>query len=151
MSRLTKHGIFPKESVWFIDSENNYISLVPCEMKAHHTQLVLEKLAKYEDKEEQGVLIYLPCKVGDSLYQIGEGFYQIGSNITEYTVTAFTISLKGVQICVKNGDLGFVVNSDSIGERFFRTRFEAEEALAKVRYVELKAYFEDKESEAVEE
>ena len=97
-----------------------------------HHQKMMAKLADYEDKEEQGLLIELPCKVGDNLYQIGEGYYQVSSNITEYAVTAFTISLKGVQICVKNGDLGFVVNSDSIGKRFFLTRSEAEEALAKM-------------------
>lgn len=31
---------------------------------------VLECLAKYEDADEQGRLIILPCKVGDTVYRI---------------------------------------------------------------------------------
>lgn len=31
---------------------------------------VLTKLADYEDAEEQGLLLQLPCKVGDKLYRI---------------------------------------------------------------------------------
>ena len=31
----------------------------------------MEKLADYEDLEEQGVLVILPCKVGDTVYAIG--------------------------------------------------------------------------------
>ena len=31
-----------------------------------------EKLADYEDAEEQGLLLRLPCKVGDSIYSVIE-------------------------------------------------------------------------------
>ena len=31
---------------------------------------VLQKLTEYEDLEEQGRLIILPCKVGDTVYAI---------------------------------------------------------------------------------
>ncbi len=31
---------------------------------------ILEKLGKYEDAEEQGLLLRLPCKVGDTVYLI---------------------------------------------------------------------------------
>lgn len=31
----------------------------------------LEKLADYEDAEEQGRLVMLPCKVGDTIYILG--------------------------------------------------------------------------------
>lgn len=33
----------------------------------------LEKLAKYEDLEEQGKLLKLPCVVGDTVYRINRG------------------------------------------------------------------------------
>ena len=33
----------------------------------------LEKLADYEDLEEQGRLVKLPCKVGDTVYRINKG------------------------------------------------------------------------------
>lgn len=37
---------------------------------------VLQKLGKYEDAEEQGLLLRLPCKVGDKVYQISENFIE---------------------------------------------------------------------------
>lgn len=37
-------------------------------VKQHDYILAAEKLADYEDAEEQGLLIRLPCKVGDILY-----------------------------------------------------------------------------------
>lgn len=37
---------------------------------------IYEKLATYEDAEEQGRLIKLPCKVGDKVYQISENFIE---------------------------------------------------------------------------
>lgn len=36
----------------------------------------IEKLAAYEDAEEQGLLLRLPCKVGDTVYQISENFIE---------------------------------------------------------------------------
>ena len=35
-----------------------------------------KKLAAYEDAEEQGLLVQLPCKVGDKVYQISENFIE---------------------------------------------------------------------------
>lgn len=35
-----------------------------------------EKLGAYEDAEEQGSLLWLPCKVGDKVYQISENFIE---------------------------------------------------------------------------
>ena len=32
----------------------------------------LNRLAEYEDAEEQGLLVRLPCKVGDTVYDISE-------------------------------------------------------------------------------
>ena len=33
-------------------------------------QKIVQKLAEYEDLEEQGLLLRLPCKVGDTVYYI---------------------------------------------------------------------------------
>ena len=35
-----------------------------------HIQKAFEKLAEYEDLDEQGLLLRLPCKVGDTVYLI---------------------------------------------------------------------------------
>lgn len=69
MERLT---IRSKNSdmVWFKDAENGNAHLEPCEMTAHHNRMALDKLATYEDAEEQGQILRPPCKVGDTVYLI---------------------------------------------------------------------------------
>lgn len=42
---------------------------------------VLQKLADYEDLEEQGRLIKLPCKVGDTVYHVVQGRIVEVSNV----------------------------------------------------------------------
>lgn len=32
--------------------------------------VIRDRLAEYEDAEEQGLLVWLPCKVGDAIYRI---------------------------------------------------------------------------------
>lgn len=54
--------------VWFVDHENNEMELEPCEMDSHHSRLAIQKLAAYEDLEEQGLLLKLLCKVGDTVF-----------------------------------------------------------------------------------
>ena len=38
----------------------------------YETRDIINKLAEYEDLEEQGLLLRLPCKVGDSIYSVIE-------------------------------------------------------------------------------
>ena len=37
------------------------------------TRRIIERLAEYEDLEEQGLLLQLPCKVGDTVYALRYG------------------------------------------------------------------------------
>ena len=39
-------------------------------------QAVIEKLGEYEDAEEQGLLLRLPCKVGDTIWCIRVRIYE---------------------------------------------------------------------------
>lgn len=54
-----------------------HAEICPKRQKCIETQLceagkfVLERLESYEDAEEQGLLIRLPCKVGDTVYKLG--------------------------------------------------------------------------------
>ena len=41
-----------------------------------YIQQVFKKLADYEDLEEQGLLVRLPCKVGDTAYRVNAGAKQ---------------------------------------------------------------------------
>lgn len=66
MERLTQKAP-DSEMVWFKDKERLF---EPCEMSAHQSRLAIAKLAAYESAEEQGLLLRLPCKVGDTVYLI---------------------------------------------------------------------------------
>jgi hypothetical protein len=72
MERLTQKAP-DSEMVWFKDKERLF---EPCEMSAHQSRLAIAKLAAYEQAEEHGLLLRLPCKVGDKVYQISENFIE---------------------------------------------------------------------------
>ena len=72
MERLTKHKFGN------IVSENQEKTGIHCSNFCNncsqgtgdckHLKAMIEKLAAYEDAEEQGLLLKLPCKVGDTVY-----------------------------------------------------------------------------------
>lgn len=66
MERLTQKAP-DSEMVWFKDKERLF---EPCEMSAHQSRLAIAKLAAYEDTEEQGLLLRLPCGIGSDVYMI---------------------------------------------------------------------------------
>lgn len=72
MKRLTYNS--KHDGICFNDRENGIV-LFPCEMKGKHVVEILTQLAKYENAEEQGLLLRLPCKEvytssGDTVYYI---------------------------------------------------------------------------------
>lgn len=64
MERLTQKS---DKMIWFKDQG---LKIEPCEMNAHHCRMILEKLVDYEEAEEQGLLVRLPCKVGTEVFAI---------------------------------------------------------------------------------
>ena len=70
MERLKKKS---DKMIWLKDQG---LKIEPCEMNSHHCRMILEKLADYEDLEEQGLLVRLPCKVGDTVYRVNAGAKQ---------------------------------------------------------------------------
>ena len=70
MERLTQKS---DKMIWLKD---HGLKIEPCEMNSHHCRMILEKLADYEDLEEQGLLVRLPCKVGDTVYRVNAGAKQ---------------------------------------------------------------------------
>ena len=94
-----------------------------------------DKLAHYEDLEEQGRLIELPCKIGDTVYEVQE----IRKRIQEYTVvsvhhshcsTLFGWMLKDEKGVYSNLN-GF--EEYAIGRTVFLNREAAEAKLAEVK------------------
>jgi hypothetical protein len=67
MERLTKVMSCPNGTKIY-DISNKLFGLNTS--RADKTRMILEKLAEYEDLDEQNRLIRLPCKVGDTVYLI---------------------------------------------------------------------------------
>lgn len=123
------------DMVWFKDSENDGMCIEPCEMSSHHNRMAIAKLAAYEDAEEQGLLLRLPCKVGDTIYEVS--YENRKYIIREHVVNQFVyISYREPRIeiyCEREN--GFLLSSitGKLDEGLFLTREEAEAKLAEMR------------------
>lgn len=120
MDRLTRKDV---DGVVYVPIDTDSILNEEC------VWLPITKLAEYEDLEEQGLLIRLPCKIGDTVYEPrpDRGF------ISEYIITSAEIYNYGIFFHweLKKGIYsnlrGF--QYDRIGETVFLTCKEAEQKL----------------------
>ena len=130
MERLTEKAA-NSNMVWFKDTENDGVRLEPCEMSAHHSRIALERLAAYEDAEGQGLLLRLPCKVGDTIY--GVSYENRKYIIREHIVNQFVyIAYRKPRIEIYcEGENGFLSSSitGQLDDDLFLTRDEAEAKL----------------------
>ena len=90
-----------------------------------------EKLADYEDAEEQGLLLRLPCKVGDTIYEVS--YENRKYIICEHIVNQFvyiTYRKPRIEIYCK-GENGFLSSSitGQLDDGLFLNREEAESKL----------------------
>ena len=94
----------------------------------------IQKLGEYEDAEEQGLLLRLPCKVGERLFVIwnAKGHWRIVPVDVKEISLGIYMTMKTVQIKVEQisgrGRLFNFYNND-FGEVIFRSREEAEKKL----------------------
>lgn len=103
--------------------------------KCKYISDALEKLADYEDLEEQGRLLKLPCKVGDTIYAVGE-------IVKEYKVLSVSYHsnkpTNRSEVCIEtlpvNGSRVVVAFYDKeFGKNVFLTKSEAEAKLKELR------------------
>ena len=116
MERLTKT---------YSDGTHGASDNLPCgENSYDYKNLLIEKLGKYEDLEEQGRLIKLPCKIGTKVYDItwwddieekvvvkGKAYYRI---VRKHKVTKIPFTYSDI---------------DDFGKTVFLTKSEAEQKL----------------------
>ena len=81
------------------------------------------KLKEYEELEEQGRLVILPCKVGDTLYRLVPKLYR---KYVEIKIAQFVINKNGIYFIT---DKGVSWSADKIGKTVFLTKAEAEQKL----------------------
>ena len=86
---------------------------------------VLSRLAEYEDAEEQGLLLRLPCKVGNVIYEI----HPLTNKITPRKIKSIVVcNCPDLTIMYKSGyDYSNV--QDDFGKTVFLTQEEAEQKL----------------------
>lgn len=84
-----------------------------------------ERLKEYEDLEEQGLVLWLPCKVGDIIYEI----HPLTGKITERKINSIVVcNCPDLTIMYKSGyDYSNV--QDDFDKTVFLTRAEAEQKL----------------------
>lgn len=82
---------------------------------------LLEELKSYKDLEEQGLLIRLPCKVGDTV------FFIVGKDISKQRIREMKISDNGLGIIFKAKRRIF--NADCVGKDVFLTKEDANQKL----------------------
>ena len=78
------------------------------------SQRILQKLAYYEDLEESGRLIELPCKVGDTVYDIaGKKIREQIVDGIEYMADGFFIYANEDEWIGRLGDLVFLTKAEA--------------------------------------
>lgn len=86
---------------------------------------VIDKLAQYEESEEQGLLLRLPCKVGYTVYSIAND-----GKIYPVKATREVRIVNGVlHIICESCRYSDLVSYDDIGKTVFLTKSEAEQKL----------------------
>ena len=107
---------------------------------------VLQKLADYEDLEEQGRLIKLPCKAGDTVYVVTSPFNVFDDieydentkdEVYESYVSSTTFYKSGEQYRIyakaTNHFIGAYFRECDFGKTVFLTKSEAEAKLKELR------------------
>ena len=98
-----------------------------CEPDCEEIDTVYRKLKDYEDLEEQGRLVILPCKVGGTLYRLVPKLYR---KYVEIKIAQFVINKNGIYFIT---DKGVSWSADKIGKTVFLTKSEAEAKLKELR------------------
>lgn len=132
MERLTNIG--SNGEIWITDNDET--------RRFGRKESAYKKLAEYEDLEEQGLLLRLPCKVGDTVYCIYERYTKCSENEQEFD----EYSCQGCECleCDSHKELyvqsqkaysldWIVSNLKRFGETVFLTKSEAEQKLKEMK------------------
>lgn len=108
-----------------------------CEPDCEEIDAVYRKLKDYEDLEENGNLLRLPYKLGDTVYGIFRG-----KRIVPLKVRSINLTRNGIEMCLENKDYlnygTITVNANSkcsvfdknnFGIEWYKTYEEAEESV----------------------
>lgn len=145
MERLTERYVPNDEKkgitgIKVFESENK-IPLVKV-LSEEYLYPAIEKLAIYEDLEEQGLLVRLPCKLKDKLYHfygidLEDNFVDVISDeiimevvATEFVIDSYEIAIK----CITDWNSPYeYLPAAEFGKTVFLTREDAEKKLEEMQ------------------
>lgn len=116
----------------FYDMQETNEELAQCTLLTNEDVL---KYRQWKEAEEQGLLLRLPCKVGDEVFvldnrhKIIHPFEVKNIHLNKYELN-FRISYIGTEPCLQYWEIGCC--NSKLGETVFLTKEEAEEALARM-------------------
>ena len=139
MERLTERIKRLQKDDLIVYTNGKYEDTITAEMTNDDIRAVLKKLAAYEDLEEQGLLVRLPCKVGD------KALYNDFGHPESYEIKAFSYGYcdSYVEPDIEDqiifyyenysGSIAGAFPMSEIGKTVFLTREEAEKKLEEMK------------------
>ena len=139
MERLTERIKRLQKDDLIVYTNGKYEDTIPAEMTNDDIRAVLKKLAAYEDLEEQGLLVRLPCKVGD------KALYNDFGHPESYEIKAFSYGYcdSYVEPDIEDQIIFYYENYSAtiagafpmsvLGKTVFLTREEAEKKLEEIK------------------
>ena len=95
-------------------------------------------LAEYEDLEEQGLLLKLPCKIGNNIWWLN-GKYLMKGEVESIVIDEDGINIIHARYCYDkehNRYYGNNLDVENIGKTVFLTKEDAEKALERLECAE---------------
>ena len=138
MERLTKRGI----SGITYNNSPGFMCSCYCDNCSKGTKncdrlkAMVNRLAKFEDLEEQGLFVRLPCKVGDTVYRVNAGAKQpiIPMTVSEIHFLCYKNERAVRFDAIGKEDMGeSCYRLEDIGRIVFLTREEAEKKLEEMK------------------
>lgn len=136
MERLTERIKRLQKDDLIVYTNGKYEDTIPTEMTNDDIRAVLKKLADYEDLEEQGLLVRLPCKVGDTVYKVNAGAKQpiIPMTVSEIHFLCYKNERAVRFDAIGKEDMGeSCYRLEDIGRIVFLTHEEAEKKLEEMK------------------
>lgn len=117
----------------YIQCNNNECRLSYCDRECEHYKRMVNKLAEYEDAEEQGLLLRLPCKVGDRFWIIA---YSQNTRVVEVECVGIEITKTEKKIWIENVLIPrdyWELHFEDFATQYFATKAAAEQALEQMK------------------
>ena len=140
MKRLTERIKRLQKDDLIVYTNGKYEDTIPAEMTNDDIRVVLKKLAAYEDLEEHGLIVRLPCKVGDKVWDNDFGHpesYEIKAFSYGYCDSYVEPDIEDQIIFYHENYSGSITGSfamSEIGKTVFLTREEAEKKLEEMKH-----------------